>query len=89
MVGTAERPEPERLALLARMYVQGLEAAPDFRSSTVTFCCREALEPIWLLEYFLEEQASWTSRLDPQLLLAVPEDWPLRYICLGWRLFWS
>lgn len=85
------RPSLERVARMTSEFVAGLSWQDGvFVQQALDYCCREGLDPQWMADALLANQVVWnTSFVEPELLLNLAEDWPVRCVCLAHRLFWS
>ncbi len=85
----APKPEPAVIHDLARVFMRGLtHYGSNFRRRVVRFCFREAIDPAWMIEPLLNHDIGWYSPVDPQRFVQIIEDWPVRYLCQAYRLFW-
>jgi hypothetical protein len=67
---------------------QGRRSYPQYRSTFLDFCLREAIAPEQVAEAVGDRPAHWPSTGVPlsQVLL---DDWPIRYVFQAYQLFWA
>lgn len=84
------RPPDSVLRHLASTFASGLTYySSEFRNQVVAFCFREAIDPAWIIEPFLNRDLDWLYPVDPNRFVQIINDWPVRYLCQAYRLFWS
>jgi hypothetical protein len=86
-------PEPVAEETATRVTLDLLEGADyrnygAFRLRLLEFCLREVIAPEQMAEVIAERPAFQLST-DTHLAELFLGDWPLRYVCLGYQLFWA
>ena len=80
----------DNLPNLARQFLGGLNVTyPIFRHQVMEFCFGANVDPIGLARVILQNFENWQMHIDPQYFVNLANDWPLHYVCMARRLFWS
>lgn len=85
--------DPRTPALLGQMTRAFLASQRDtkyawLRLRLLKYCVREAVAPETVAAIATEGREDWMAAL-PDLAESITADWPLRYVCQAYRLFWA
>lgn len=85
------KPVPaSQIARLTSEFIASFHSYEEsFRFELVEYCCREWIDPFAMVQALADNMVQWRSELSPEVLVGIADDWPVRLVCLAFRLFWQ